>query len=147
MKTSVFEEKPAAAAKSAENGEPKKILYYRNPMGLPDTATVPKKDSMGMDYIPVYAGEDEDGTTVKIAPGKLQRTGVRSEIVSDRVIVRQVRAPGTVQHDERCISVVSVPADSFVAKVENVTTGDRVRKGQPLLQLYSRRLPPPRPSS
>ena len=31
------------------------ILYYRNPMGLPDTSPVPKKDSMGMDYIPVYA--------------------------------------------------------------------------------------------
>ena len=31
-----------------------KILYYRNPMGLPDTSGVPKKDSMGMDYIPVY---------------------------------------------------------------------------------------------
>ena len=32
----------------------KKILYYRNPMGLPDTSSEPKKDSMGMDYIPVY---------------------------------------------------------------------------------------------
>jgi len=32
----------------------RKILYYRNPMGLPDTSPVPKKDSMGMDYIPVY---------------------------------------------------------------------------------------------
>lgn len=31
-----------------------KILYYRNPMGLPDTSPVPKKDSMGMDYLPVY---------------------------------------------------------------------------------------------
>ncbi len=36
----------------------KKILYYRNPMGLPDTSPVPKKDSMGMDYIPVHEGEE-----------------------------------------------------------------------------------------
>ena len=43
---------PAAIA--AEQG---KILYYRNPMGLPDTSPTPKKDSMGMDYIPVYEGE------------------------------------------------------------------------------------------
>lgn len=35
----------------------KKILYYRNPMGLPDTSPVPKKDPMGMDYVPVYADE------------------------------------------------------------------------------------------
>src|SRR5438128_6939939 len=33
----------------------RKIRYYRNPMGLPDTSPVPKKDSMGMDYIPVHA--------------------------------------------------------------------------------------------
>ena len=36
----------------------KRILYYRNPMGLPDISKTPKKDSMGMDYIPVYEGED-----------------------------------------------------------------------------------------
>jgi membrane fusion protein, copper/silver efflux system len=106
-------------------------------MGLPDTSPVPKKDSMGMDYIPVYAGEDEDGSIVKISPGKLQRTGVRTETASDRIIVRHVRVPGTVQPDERRVSIVSVPTDAFVGKVENVTTGDRVRKGQPLLQIRS----------
>ncbi|MGB8517372.1 MAG: efflux RND transporter periplasmic adaptor subunit, partial [Gallionella sp.] len=26
----------------------RKLLYYRNPMGLPDTSAVPKKDAMGM---------------------------------------------------------------------------------------------------
>ncbi|MEO5378991.1 MAG: efflux RND transporter periplasmic adaptor subunit [Magnetococcus sp. DMHC-6] len=34
--------------------EERKILYYRNPMGLADTSPTPKKDSMGMDYLPVY---------------------------------------------------------------------------------------------
>ncbi len=126
----------AAGMVAPASGAPKELLYYRNPMGLPDTSPVPKKDSMGMDYIPVYAGVEDDAT-VKIATGKLQRTGVRSETVSDRVIVRQVRAPGTVQPDERRVSVVSVPTDAFVGKVENVTTGDRVRKGQPLLQIRS----------
>ena len=47
----------------------KKILYYRNPMGLPDISSIPKKDSMGMDYIPVYAGEAEDSSTITISPG------------------------------------------------------------------------------
>lgn len=134
-----FDEAPAASAEAAvpTSGAPKKVLYYRNPMGLPDTSPVPKKDSMGMDYIPVYAGENDDGSMVKIAPGKLQRTGVRTEIAADRVIVQSVRVPGTVQPDERNVSVVTVPADSYVGKVENVTTGDRVHKGQPLLQLRS----------
>jgi hypothetical protein len=29
----------------------RKILYYPNPMGAPDTSLVPKKDPMGMDCI------------------------------------------------------------------------------------------------
>jgi Cu(I)/Ag(I) efflux system membrane fusion protein len=132
-----FEGKPTVAVEAAPGNAAKKILYYRNPMGLPDTSPVPKQDSMGMDYIPVYAGEDEDGATIKLTPGKLQRTGVRSEVVSERVIVRRLRAPGTVAPDERRVTVVSVPADSFISKVENVTTGDHVRKGEPLLRLYS----------
>ena len=53
-------------------------------MGLPDISPVPKKDSMGMDYIPVYEGEAEDGDTVKVSPGKIQRTGVKTEPVGKR---------------------------------------------------------------
>jgi len=36
----------------------RKILYYRNPMGLPDTSPLPKKAPDGMDYVPVYADEE-----------------------------------------------------------------------------------------
>lgn len=32
----------------------RKVKFYRNPMGLPDTSPTPKKDPMGMDYVPVY---------------------------------------------------------------------------------------------
>ena len=44
------------------------ILYYRNPMGLPDISPTPKKDSMGMDYIPVYESEDGRGLDRKDQP-------------------------------------------------------------------------------
>jgi Cu(I)/Ag(I) efflux system membrane fusion protein len=124
-------ETPAALGQGA-----KRVLYYRNPMGLPDTSPVPKKDSMGMDYIPVHEGED-DGSTVTISPGKLQRTGVRAEPVERRVLAMPVRAPGAVDEDERRISVVAVRTEAFIETVENVTTGDHVHKGQPLLRLYS----------
>jgi len=67
---------------------PRKILYYRNPMGLPDTSPVPKKDWMGMDYIPVYEGEkQDDGKTVKVSLDKIQRSGVRTEAVESRAIM------------------------------------------------------------
>ena len=34
-------------------------LFYRDPMGLPEISAEPKKDSMGMDYIPVYPDADQ----------------------------------------------------------------------------------------
>ena len=118
-------------------GGARKVLYYRNPMGLPDTSPVPKKDSMGMDYIPVYAGEDEGGNVVTVSPGKVQRTGVRTETVDRRVVAQPVRVPGTVALDERRITVIATRSDAYVDHVENVTTGDRVRKGQALVHVYS----------
>lgn len=128
---------PMADANSPASGETRRILYYRNPMGLPDTSRTPKKDPMGMDYIAVYEGGDDDGTTVKVSLGKLQRTGVRSERVERRAIAKPVRAPGTVQPDERRVSVVATRSDAFIEKVADVTTGDRVVKGQELIRLYS----------
>jgi Cu(I)/Ag(I) efflux system membrane fusion protein len=124
---------PAASANPAE----RKIKYYRNPMGLPDTSPTPKKDSMGMDYIPVYEGEDSDDGSVTLSPGKIQRTGAQSEPAARRVIQTLVRAPGTIQLDERRISVISMRAESWVQKVADVTTGTRVKKGQPLMEIYS----------
>ena len=128
---------PKANSSAASAGGPKRVRYYRNPMGLPDTSPVPKKDSMGMDYIPVYEGEDEDGPTVKISPGKLQRTGVRSEPVTRRVLTAPIRAPGVVEPDEHRQTVVALRFDAFIEKLEHVTHGSFVRKGQPLMRLYS----------
>ncbi|MBN8956658.1 MAG: efflux RND transporter periplasmic adaptor subunit [Rhizobiales bacterium] len=126
-----------ASANTSAAHSGKHILYYRNPMGLPDTSPVPKKDSMGMDYVPVYEGESADDTTITLSPAKVQRTGVRSEVVTRRVIVRQIRVPGTIQLDERRVTVVSTRSDAFVDRVENVTVGDFVRRNQPLVKIYS----------
>jgi membrane fusion protein, copper/silver efflux system len=115
----------------------RKIKYYRNPMGLPDTSPTPKKDSMGMDYIPVYEGDDTDDGSVKLSPGKIQRTGAKSEPAAKRVIRTIIRAPGTIQLDERRVSVISMRSESFVLKVANVTTGSHVVKGQRLMEVYS----------
>src|SRR5438874_10670923 len=51
---------PGAKKPASTASGPRKVLYYRNPMGLPDISPVPKKDSMGMDYIPVYKGEEQE---------------------------------------------------------------------------------------
>jgi Cu(I)/Ag(I) efflux system membrane fusion protein len=128
------EMKVAAEAGSGE----RKILYYRNPMGLPDTSPAPKKDSMGMDYIPVYKGEADDGSTVRVSTGKLQRTGVKTALATKGAIVRPVRVPGTVTLDERRVSVVSIRTEAFLEKVADITTGETIEKGQPLVSFYAK---------
>jgi Cu(I)/Ag(I) efflux system membrane fusion protein len=124
------EEEPAPAAD-------RKIKFYRNPMGLADYSPVPKKDSMGMDYIPVYEDDSTDDGTVRLNPGKIQRSGVKSEPASRQVIRTVIRAPGSIQLDERRISVISMRSESWIQKVADVTTGSRVRKGDLLMEVYS----------
>jgi len=128
----------SARAKPQATKGARKILYYRNPMGLPDTSPAPKKDAMGMDYIPVYEGEGEDdGKTVKVSLDKIQRSGVRTEMVQQRTIVQPMRAVGTVQYDERRLTVITLRADGYIEDLFVNATGQSVRKGDPLFRLYS----------
>lgn len=127
-------EKPRVAT----GDQKRKILYYRNPMGLADTSPIPKKDSMGMDYIPVFAGEEDDGATVKVSLDKVQRSGVRTEKVETRTIARPVRGVGTVKFDERRLTVVAVRADGYVEDLFVNATGQFVRAGDPLFRFYSK---------
>jgi len=129
-----FEDK-APEAMTAKGGE-RRIRYYRNPMGLPDTSPTPKKDSMGMDYLPVYEGDEDDDSSVKVSAGKLQKAGVQTEVAERRTLNTVVRAPGIVQEDERRKSVVSLRFEGFIDSVENVTTGSHVHKGQRLMRVY-----------
>ncbi len=128
---------PAAAAGAKKE---RKLLYYRNPMGLPDTSPVPKKDQMGMDYIPVYEGEDEapaDSGGLKIPLDRVQKLGVRTEAAALRSLDRLVRAAGRVEVDERRLYAVSPKFEGWVERLMVNETGQRVEKGQPLFAAYA----------
>jgi Cu(I)/Ag(I) efflux system membrane fusion protein len=126
-----------AVAEQSQPAPDRTILYYRNPMGYPDTSPAPKKDSMGMDYIPVYADEQDDPNTVKVSLDKIQRTGVRTVKVDKRPISRTVRGIGTIQHDESLLWVVTVRSDGYIEELFVNKTGQHVRKGEPLFRFYS----------
>jgi len=119
-----------------------KLLYYRNPMGLPDTSPSPKKDPMGMDYIAVYEGElaqdDASGPgQVNISTQKVQKLGVRTEAAQLRSLDKMVRAAGRVEPDERRIAMVSPKFEGYVERLHVNVTGQYVAKGQPLFEVYS----------
>jgi Cu(I)/Ag(I) efflux system membrane fusion protein len=116
-----------------------RILYYRNPMGHRDTSPVPKKDSMGMDYIPVHEGEESSSGTsiVKISNEKIQKLGVKTEAVALRELTRTVRAMATVQPDERRLYTVAPKFEGWIHKLYVNATGQAVRKGEALMDVYS----------
>lgn len=115
----------------------RKIVYYRNPMGLPDVSPVPKKDPMGMDYIPVHADEVSGRPgTVRIDPDKVQRAGVRIETVGRRNLARTVRAVGNIVSDESRLAVFTVRFNGFIEELLVPLTGTDVRAGQPLVRVW-----------
>ncbi len=127
---------PAAAAKPE-----KKLLYYRNPMGLPDTSPTPKKDPMGMDYIAVYAGGSDEETVpanqIKISTEKVQKLGVRVEAAQLRTLDKSVRAAGRIEPDERRLYTIAPKFEGYVERLHVNVTGQPVSKGQPLFEVYS----------
>lgn len=130
----------APATESGANAAAKggrKILYYRNPMGLPDTSPVPKKDAMGMDYVPVYAGEETGGASVAVSPERMQLLGVTTEAATMRKLSRTVRASAVVQPSERNLYQVAPRFSGWVQKLHVNATGERVWRGEPLLTVYS----------
>ena len=117
----------------------RKVLYYRNPMNPADTSPTPKKDSMGMDYAPVYADEAKpDGdTAINIGIDKVQKLGVRSAAATLRVLDKTIRAAGRIEIDERRAYAVAPKFEGWVERLHVNTGGQAVRKGQPLFDAYS----------
>jgi Cu(I)/Ag(I) efflux system membrane fusion protein len=124
-------------AKAVAGTSDRRILYYRNAMGLPDTSPVPKKDAMGMDYVPVYAGEESGGPTVRIGAEKLQKLGVRTELAAPRALTQTLHIVGTFQPDERRQSTISPKFEGWITQLFVSTTGATVHHGQALLEVYS----------
>jgi Cu(I)/Ag(I) efflux system membrane fusion protein len=121
----------------AEAQSERKPLYYRNPMGLPDTSPVPKKDPMGMDYVPVYEGVADSGTQLNISVDKVQKLGVKSEAATLRELKRPLRVTGRIEIDERRTYTIAPRFEGWVEQLYVNTTGQAVTKGQALFDVYS----------
>jgi membrane fusion protein, copper/silver efflux system len=134
-----------AAACSKPTAEPPqaasaaKPLYYRNPMDPSVTSPTPAKDSMGMDYVPVYANHS-GGHAVQLSPELIQSLGVRTVPVRSEPLRMQTRVAGVVSYDERGIRDIRVRAEAWVEDLRVRTQGEAVQAGQLLFQVYSSRL-------
>ncbi|MGZ8238624.1 MAG: efflux RND transporter periplasmic adaptor subunit [Methylobacter sp.] len=122
----------------------KKPLFYRSPMNPAVTSPVPAKDEMGMDYVPVYAednaGADETAGSVKIDAVTVQNMGVRTATAKKTLLSHTVRAVGRVAYDEERIVRLHPKTEGWIETLRVDKTGERVKKDEDLLSIYSPQL-------
>ena len=133
-----------ATLQTESSSDEKKVLFYRNPMNPSITSPTPTKDAMGMDFIPVYA-EDNDNTdapagSVIIDSVTLQNIGVRTSIAIKATLSHTVRAVGRVAYDEERMVHLHPKIEGWVEKLNIDKTGQKVKKNTDLLSIYSPQL-------
>ena len=130
----------AAPAASSE----RQPLFYRNPMSPTVTSPVPAKDSMGMDYIPVYADDDSQDKdvvgTVKVDPVVTQNIGVRTAVARRTSLTRAIRAVARVDFDEARMVRLHPKIEGWIEELRVDKTGETVEEDAILLSIYSPKL-------
>ncbi len=123
---------------------PREPLFYRNPMNPTVTSPVPAKDSMGMEYIPVYADDDsnekDSAGTVKVDAVVVQNIGVRTAVARRTSITREIRAVARVDFDEGGMARLHPKVDGWIENLRIDKTGEYVDKDDILLSIYSPKL-------
>lgn len=122
----------------------RKILFYRSPMDPKQTSHTPRKDEMGMDYVPVYSDEIDANqpsvtglATVGIDPQRQQLIGLRTAPVQEGPVGGSWRTVGRVAVDETRVHHVALKFAGFIEQVFVDYVGKPVRAGEPLFTIYS----------
>jgi RND family efflux transporter MFP subunit len=120
----------------------RKILYYVDPMHPAYKSDEPGiAPDCGMKLEPVYEDSSAPPAAapgmIQISPEKQQLIGVRYGQAEYTSAAQVIRAQGKVAMDETRVSHVHSRTDGWIENVYVNFTGDLVRKGQPLLTIYS----------
>ncbi len=83
------------------------------------------------------AGKGSDMAEVLIPADRRQLMGVRTEAISVRSLVREIRSVGVVAADERKMRRIQSKVSGWVEELYVSFTGEPVRPGQPILAVFS----------
>lgn len=117
----------------------RKILYWKSPMDPTFISQQPGKDPMGMDLVPVYAGEETQGPPgeVRIDPVMVQNIGVTTMLVERKRLTHEIRTVGRIAYDEQKVRRVSPKIGGWIEKQHVNFAGQVVARGEKLLEIYS----------
>lgn len=122
---------------SSGRAEEKKIKYWVAPMDPTYIRNEPGKSPMGMDLVPVYEDDSQSGSTISVDPVTVQNMGVRTAPVVRGDLSRNIRTLGLIAYAEPMQYQVNLKVAGWVEKLYVNETGQQVKKGQPLLEIYS----------
>jgi membrane fusion protein, copper/silver efflux system len=91
----------------------------------------------GHDHAAVAANDSDSLRAVRLAPGDARRIGVTFAEVTRAPLGQAVRAVAEVRYDETKVSIVTLKVDGWVERLHVNFIGQSVRRGDPLLELYS----------
>jgi membrane fusion protein, copper/silver efflux system len=126
----------AQADEATAKAGARKIKYYKSTMMLGEISQTSHKDSMGMDMVPVYEGEDET-SAITVDSVTIQKMGVRTAPVTRGPLRRVIRTVGVVDYNETTLADVTTKFRGWIEKLYVDATGKQVRKGEPLFDIYS----------
>jgi RND family efflux transporter MFP subunit len=127
---------PVYAEADKSSGQ-RKIAYYQDPMHPWYTSDKPgKAPDCGMDLVPVYE-DDKNVQGIHIDPATVQNIGVKTETVARRELTKTIRTSGIVEFDETKLYNINTKFMGWVEKLHVDYTGKIVKKGDPLLDVYS----------
>ncbi len=86
---------------------------------------------------PSPSTETEARAPIMLEGRRQQLIGVRTVTVTEQVLVRHLRANGTVRFDESRWTDVNVRTEGWIRKLYVERSGAVVQRGQPLLAIYS----------
>lgn len=117
--------------------EQKEILYWVAPMDPNYQRDKPGKSPMGMDLVPVYAGDDAQGGVVSIKPEVIQNLGVRTAKAERTRLWRGIDTVGYVDYDESKVSHIHLRTEGWIENLVVKSEGERIKKDERLFDLYS----------
>lgn len=117
----------------------RRILYYRNPMNPEVTSPVPMKDSMGMDYVPVYEQGAGEESGIYISPERQQFVGVKKEKVQKRKLTHRILTVGKVAYNPELYIAQQEYLQALKTK-NDLSTSSITEQSESLLEAAERKL-------
>lgn len=116
--------------------------FLTMPAAAADQTSVPGHQGHGAPATSTSTAESDDDfgdeeLTVEITVEQQQRIGIRTAKAEVKPLHRSIRTIGRIENDERGLATINTKFEGWVERLYVNATGQMVRKGDPVAEIYS----------